>query len=179
MADKAGVCIGRRLERHKGGGKYMKISRLLSQEQESCRSGPASSGREKTMKTPRKKVLVADCNEEVLIALERMLEDAGFDTTTVWTARDALRLVNSQVFDLVLVNEYLPDADCEDLLKALRKRGAQMPCIVMQPSAPEITDFTGFQALGARDIVCKYAYRHIVEVVSERLACDKTTSLVA
>lgn len=32
VADKAGVCIGRRLERHKGGGKYMKISRLLSQE---------------------------------------------------------------------------------------------------------------------------------------------------
>jgi DNA-binding response OmpR family regulator len=125
------------------------------------------------MKTPRKKVLVADCHEEVLIALEKMLEDAGFDTTTVWTARDALKLVDSQVFDLVLVNEYLPDAECEDLLKALRKRGARMPCIVMQPSAPEITDFAGLQALGARHLVCKYSYRHIVEVISECLVCDK------
>jgi len=131
------------------------------------------------MNTPRKKVLVADCHEEVLIALEKILEDAGFDTTTVWTARDALKLVDSQVFDLVLVNEYLPDAECEDVLKALRKRGGQMPCIVMQPSAPEITDFTSLQALGARDIVCKYAYRHIVEVVSECLVCDKKASLVA
>ena len=131
------------------------------------------------MKTPRKKVLVADCHEEILIALQKILEDAGFDTTTVWTARDALRLVDSQVFDLVLVNEYLPDAECEDLLKALRKRGAQMPCIVMQPSVPEITDFRSFQALGARDIVCKYAYGQIVELVSECLGYEKKAPLVA
>jgi DNA-binding response OmpR family regulator len=131
------------------------------------------------MNTPRKKVLVADCHEEVLIALEKMLEDAGFDTTIVWTARDALKLVDSQVFDLVLVNEYLPDAECEDLLKALRKRGVQMPCVVMQPSAPEITDSTGLQALGARDIVCKYPYQQVVEVVSECLACARNTPVVA
>jgi DNA-binding response OmpR family regulator len=125
------------------------------------------------MKMPRKRVLVADCHEEVLIVLERMLEDAGFDTTTVWTARDALKLVASQVFDLVLVNEYLPDAECEVLLKALHKKGGQVPCIVMQPSAPEITDITGLQALGARDIVCKYAYQQVVETVSRCLASDK------
>ena len=129
------------------------------------------------MKTARKKVLIAECHEEVLLVLERMLEDAGFDTTTAWTAKDALRLVDSKSFDLVLVNEYLPDAECEDLLKALRKRGAKMPLIVMQPSAPEITDFTVLQALGARDIVCKYAYGQIVEIVSECLASGQKVSL--
>jgi len=131
------------------------------------------------MKTARKKVLVADCHEDVLIVLEKILEDAGFNTTTAWTAKDALRLVDSQTFDLVLVNEYLPDAECEDLLKALRKRGAQMPCIVMQPSAPEITDFTSLLALGACEVVCKYAFRQIVEVVSKCLACDQKAALAA
>jgi DNA-binding NtrC family response regulator len=131
------------------------------------------------MKTLRKKILVADCHEEVLIALEKMLEDAGFDTTTVGTANDALRRLDSEVFDLVLVNEYLPDADCKDLLKALHKRGAQMPCVVMQPSAPEITDFSGLQALGARDIVYKHAYRQVVETVSKCLVCDKKVLAVA
>ena len=131
------------------------------------------------MKTLRKKILVADCHEETLIALEKMLEDAGFDTTTVWTADDALKRLDSEVFDLVLVNEYLPDADCKDLLKALRKRGAQMPCVVMQPSAPETTDFSRLQALGARDIVCKHAYRQVVEIVRECLVCDKKVLAVA
>ena len=124
------------------------------------------------MKTQRAKILVADCHEDALIVLERLLEDAGFDTTTVWTAKDALKLVDSNAFDLVLVNEYLPDAECEDVLKALHKRSVSVPCIVMQPSAPEIRDFTQLEALGARDVVCKYAHRHLVEAVSECLICD-------
>ena len=131
------------------------------------------------MKTPRKRVLIADCHDDVLIALEKRLEDAGFNTTTAWTAKDALTLVDSQVFDLVLVNEYLPDTECEDFLRALRKRGARMPCIVMQPSAPEITDFTKLLALGARDVVRKYAFQQIVEVVTNCLAYDKRTPVAA
>jgi DNA-binding NtrC family response regulator len=127
----------------------------------------------------RKRVLVADCHEEVLITLEKMLEDAGFDTTTVWTAEDALKCLEFQVFDLMVVNEYLPDAECEDLLNALHNKGAQIPCIVMQPSAPEITDFTHLEALGARDIVYKYAYRQIVAAVRECLLCERTIHLVA
>jgi two-component system, OmpR family, alkaline phosphatase synthesis response regulator PhoP len=130
------------------------------------------------MKTARKKILIADCHEEVLIALEKMLEDAGFDTTTAWTARETLALVDSQVFDLVLVNAYLPDAECEDLLKALQKKGAQITCIVMQSSAPEITDHAGLQALGAYQVVRKHAYRQVVESVGECLASDKKVPLV-
>lgn len=127
----------------------------------------------------RKRVLVADCHEEVLITLERMLEDAGFDTTTVWTAEDALSVLDSKSFDLILVNEYLPDAECEDVLNALHKKGTEIPCIVMQPSAPEITDFTHLEALGARQIVYKYAYRQIVKTVAECLLCKGKTRMVA
>ena len=126
------------------------------------------------MNPTRKRVLVADCHEDVLIVLERLLEDAGFDTTTVWTAKEAVKLVDSHSFDLVLVNEYLPDAECEEVLSALRKRGVTTPCIVMQPNAPEIVDFTRFEALGAKDIVCKHCFRQIVEIVRECLVCDGT-----
>jgi len=131
------------------------------------------------MNVPRKKVLVADCNEGVLIALEKILEEAGFDTTTVSTAKEVLTLVDSKMLDLVLVNEYLPDAECEDLLKALRTRGARVPCIVMWPYAPAMADISGLQALGARYVVCKYAHRQIIEAVGECLACREKAPLVA
>jgi CheY-like chemotaxis protein len=125
------------------------------------------------MKPSRKRILIADCHEDVFIILERLLEDAGFDTTIVWTAKEALKLAESHAFDLILVNEHLPDAECEDVLRALQKRGQQTPCIVMQPSAPEIVDFTRFEALGAKDIVCKHCFRQIVEIVRECLLCDR------
>jgi len=125
------------------------------------------------MKPTRKRILVADCHEDVLIILERLLEEAGFDTTTVWTAKEALKLADSHAFDLILINEYLPDAECEDVLRVLQKRDEQTPCIVMQPSPPENVDFTRFEALGAKDIVCKHCSRQIVEIVRECLLCDR------
>ena len=125
------------------------------------------------MNAHRRKILVADCHDDTLIILEKLLEDAGFDTTTVWTAKDALSLVDSHAFDLVLVNKHLPDAECEDLLKELHKRAESVACIVMLPSEPEMTDFTSLEMLGARDVVCKRAYRQVVKTVRECLACDQ------
>jgi DNA-binding NtrC family response regulator len=133
----------------------------------------ATSRRISVMNPMRKRILIADCHEDVLIALERLLEDAGFDTTAVSTARDLLRLVDLHIFDLVLVNKYLPDADCEDVLKALHKRSGKVPCIVMQPSAREIVDFTRFEALGAKDIVCEHCFRQIVEIVRQCLGSER------
>ena len=130
------------------------------------------------MTTARKKVLIADCHEEVLIILEKLLEDAGFDTTTAWTARGVLKLVDSQVFDIVVINEYLPDAECEELLKKLHNKATQVPCIVMQPSAPEITNAGILRGLGAREIVCRRAPEQVVDAVNRCLA-GKPTQLVA
>ena len=125
------------------------------------------------MKVHRKKILIADCHEDGLIVLEKLLEDAGFDTTTVWTAKDALRLVQSHVFDLMLISKYLPDGECEELIAEFRKSGKSVDCIVMLPSVPEMTDFTSLGLIGARDVVCKRAYEQIVESVRECLACDE------
>jgi two-component system response regulator VanR len=138
------------------------------------RRNSATSRRICVMNPTRKRILIADCQEDVLIILERLLEDAGFDTTTVWTAKEAVKLADSHAFDLILINEYLPDAECEDVLKALQRKGEQTPCIVMQPSTPEVVDFTRFEALGAKDIVCKHCSRQIVEMVRECLVCDGT-----
>lgn len=124
------------------------------------------------MKTQRKKILVADCHEDGLIVLEKLLEDAGFDTTTAWTAKDAVRLVESGVFDLVLLSNYLPGAECDELLRKLCKSGEHVTCIVMLPSKPEMTDFVTLEKLGARDVVWKHAYKQVLETVRECLACD-------
>jgi len=125
------------------------------------------------MKLKRKKILLADCDEEVLIALEKQLEDAGFDTATAWTAKQALKLTDSHAFDLALVNEHLPDAKCEFVLKALQEKGKRILCIVMHPGIPRVVDFIRFKGLGARDIVCKRPYRQIVDLVRECFVFDE------
>ena len=115
------------------------------------------------------------CYEECLPPTTlRFLERAGCEMTCARTLGSALQFFDTAKFDLILINEYLPDAECEDVLKALQRKGEQTPCIVMQPSTPEVVDFTRFEALGAKDIVCKHCSRQIVEMVRECLVCDGT-----
>jgi CheY-like chemotaxis protein len=117
------------------------------------------------MRFKRRKVLVADCHEDVLIRLEKLLEDEGYDTATAWSAEDVLALVDSEEFDVIVVNEYMPDADCEDILRMLRVAAPAARCIVMQPSAPRITDIGLLRRLGARDVVCKYSSDDFIQAV--------------
>src|SRR5262245_34495746 len=102
--------------------------------------GDFPSGRAGVMNPTRRRILIAHCHEDVLIMLEKALEDAGFDTTTVWTAKETLEMVALHAFDLMLVSKYLPDARCEELLTALQRAGRYTPFLVMQPSEPEIVD---------------------------------------
>ena len=111
----------------------------------------------------RPRILIADCHEDVLIELERLLEDAGFDTTTAWTGRDVIALLDALSFDVFLVNEYLPDGNAEDLLRAIRRRGIGTPCMIMQPSAPNMLDGARFRGLGVTALVCKYSPDEVLD----------------
>jgi DNA-binding response OmpR family regulator len=122
------------------------------------------------MNTRRAKVLIIDCHEDVLITFERLLEDEGYDTTTAWTGQDARKAVQGRTFDLVLVNEYLPDMNAEDFISELRRRDRNVPCIVMQPSATQVTNPGRFLAAGAVAVVCKWSQTKVLEVVCEHVS---------
>lgn len=115
--------------------------------------------------TRKPRILIADCHEDVLMVLERTFEDGGFDTTTAWTAADAIRWLDLVAFDLVLLNEYLAEGTAEHFLRALRRRGIGTPCIVMQPSAPPMLDSTSFRSLGVLDIVGKHDLAKLLDSV--------------
>lgn len=118
----------------------------------------------------RPRILIADCHEDVLIALEHLLEDAGFDTTTAWTGRDAIGLLDSFAFDVFLLNEYLPDGNAEDLLRAIRRRGIGTPCMIMQPSAPTMLDSARFRGLGVTDLISKHSPDDMLDRLHGHLA---------
>lgn len=122
------------------------------------------------MVNPQKSILIADCHEDVLISLEKLLEEAGFATTSVWSARDAHRVLASRSFHLLLLNEYLPDAECEQLLHSFCRKGLRVPCVVMVSSAPEVTDITPLRDLGVREVVCKRSHQQVLDAITRSLS---------
>lgn len=117
------------------------------------------------MKPYRKCVLIADCHEDVLITLERLLEDEGYETITAWTAADALMLLEKTRVDLILVNEYLPDRNVEEFIAEFQRRSIMAPCMIMQPSSPQIVDDRRFRSLGVVGVVSKHEHRQLLEAV--------------
>ncbi len=115
--------------------------------------------------TTRSRILIVDCHEDSLIALEQLLENAGFDATTAWTVQDALRLLDAKAFSLVLINEYLCEGPAEQVLRALRRRGIGTPCILMYPSSPVMLDAKTCRPLGIVGVVCKHQHDDLLEEV--------------
>jgi DNA-binding response OmpR family regulator len=120
------------------------------------------------------KLLIADCHEDTLILLQKVLEDAGFDTTAVWTAEEFLSAIGAQTFDLVLVNEYIPGGRCDELLHKVQD--AQLRCILMLPRNLTATEVRSLESLRSFEVVEKRDYEEIVRRVRKMLDREESAA---
>jgi DNA-binding response OmpR family regulator len=121
------------------------------------------------MNSVRKHILIADSDELVLIHLERMLQDDGFETTTAWTTSQTVELIGKQQFDLLLVADHPPELNCETVLRQTRSQGGKVPLVVLEnsPRHPFAEPF--LMNLGASRIVHKWQPGAVKEAVQGML----------
>jgi CheY-like chemotaxis protein len=79
----------------------------------------------------RKRVLVLDFDADLLIMLERLLEDCGFSTVTTWNVEDALEMVESHCVDFFVVGDRPPALDAAYLLERIRRNGVKCGSFVL------------------------------------------------
>lgn len=103
----------------------------------------------------RSRVLIVDNNEDVLNTLDKLLREEGFDTRTTWSGHEALALIRSQPFDVLLVDDYLADLHVSEFLKRVKRQARQPAVVVMQKGQPAPTDVRHYGSLGASAVVDK------------------------
>ena len=113
----------------------------------------------------RHRILIVDNDEKVLIALERALEQEGYDTQTAWDLPEGLEAVAEGGFHLLLVGDHPPELNCERVLKVLHREGVRLPVVVMhsKPRHPFAEAFVTH--LGAAGVVCKWNEKQVVETI--------------
>jgi DNA-binding response OmpR family regulator len=130
------------------------------------------------MGTLKKRVLIADCDEQILIDLERWLEDDGFETTTAWSTRDTVDLLTRESFDLLLVADHPPELNCEQILRPENNSGTRVPVIVLEtrPRHPFAEPY--LRQLGACNVVQKWRQHDVIDaveaVLGHRLLASKS-----
>ena len=79
-----------------------------------------------------KRVLIVDNNEEESGRLGAMLRSAGYDSNATWSGLEALELLKSGEYDILLVSSYLPDVYVGEFFERLGRLPVQPCSIVIQ-----------------------------------------------
>ena len=79
-----------------------------------------------------KRILIVDNNEEESGRLGVMLQRAGYDSIATWSGLEALELLKSGEYDVLLVSSYLPDVYVGDFFERLNRLPVRPCSIVMQ-----------------------------------------------
>jgi len=114
-------------------------------------------------------ILIVDDEPGIRELLGQILGDEGYETTAVGSGEEALELMNRELFDLVLLDLWLPGIDGIEVLTRLRQAGQHTPVIVISGHA------SGEQAVaavreGARDFLEKpLSYDRVVLSVRNTL----------
>ena len=105
--------------------------------------------------TSTRRVLLVDDDETLLEMLsEQLREHEDFSTTVVGTAAEALALVRSEHFDVIILDVGLPDMDGRDLCRLMRNHGVKCPIIMLTGADTEADTIVGLEA-GANDYITK------------------------
>ncbi|MGA9811997.1 MAG: response regulator [Terriglobales bacterium] len=79
-----------------------------------------------------KQILIVDNDEEEARTLEAMLQQAGYASSTTWSGLEALELLKSKTYDILLVSSYLPDLYVGDFFERLNHLSTRPCTILMQ-----------------------------------------------
>ena len=77
------------------------------------------------------KVLILDWDQDALITLQSILENAGVDATVTWDMAEALTILENLSFDVILVGDPVLEFVAETTGRDLEFKHASCPCLLL------------------------------------------------
>lgn len=99
------------------------------------------------------RVLIVDDEKEIANLMKIYLENEGYDISICYNGNDAMEQIESNQFDIALLDVMLPDVDGFELCKAIRKKYTY-PIIMLTAKEQDIDKINGLM-IGADDYVTK------------------------
>jgi CheY-like chemotaxis protein len=115
-------------------------------------------------------LLIVDNDDQILLAFRELLGNSGFDIHTTWSGHEALALLKSGKFDVLLVDDYLPDLHAHDFLERVAGLAIQPWVVVMRDSTPKSTELRLYESVGVSEVVDKHNSLSVRQAVSRCLA---------
>lgn len=124
----------------------------------------------------RPKILIIDDEPDVLVLVERILQEENYQVISAETAEDAIQAIDEEVPTVVIADINLPGMNGLDFFKVIKARHPKLPFIFLSGLTDEFDKVLGLE-LGAEDYITKpFSVREFkarVKVVLRRLNTAK------
>ena len=125
--------------------------------------------------TNARKILIADDDPQMQLAIKATLTRAGFDVTVVGNGRAALEAVetNNSAYELIISDQRMPEMTGNELLAGLQAKGSTIPFIMITAHGTVNQAVEAMQA-GATDFITKpFSHQDLERVVERVLSLDQ------
>lgn len=132
---------------------------------------------------PQARILAIDDQLYFRVFLEEVLDQEGFDVTAVSSVDDALRLAESERFDVILTDLAMPGTDGAELVRRLRER-APDPAIVVLTGVGDVHVAVEAMKVGATEYLLKpidrgFLTQCLEDLLQQRQMREEHASLLA
>ncbi|MBP6912995.1 MAG: response regulator [Candidatus Levybacteria bacterium] len=125
------------------------------------------------------KVLIVDDELAVASVFETALKSAGYEVKIAGDASNGISLAQNEQFDVILLDQMLPDLSGNEALKTIRATGANSntPISMLSNFSNDVT-VNEAKTLGAQDYIMKYEVSpdSLVQKVNALIALPKATA---
>ncbi|MDD3362306.1 MAG: response regulator transcription factor [Hespellia sp.] len=100
------------------------------------------------------KILIVDDDPAICKLLQKVLNSNDLESDIVNCGMDALSILNSHTYDVILMDVMMEDMEGFDVIKKLRSRGIQTPVIIISGRSEDYDALYGL-SIGADDYITK------------------------
>jgi two-component system, OmpR family, response regulator len=118
-----------------------------------------------------KKVLVTDDTKNIRILLTTCLELNGYKVSTASSGDEALKLFETETFDLAFIDIRMPEISGTEVLRRIRSMGINIPIVIMTAFAT-VKNAIECTKLGAVAYLQKPFTTDKVKLLLKELECD-------
>jgi len=100
-----------------------------------------------------KKIMLVEDDKTIVLGLEYFLRQEGYDIIICYDVKSALKTIDTEKYDIAILDISLPDGNGYDVCSALRRK-SDVPVIFLTACDEEVNVVMGFD-MGADDYVTK------------------------
>jgi CheY-like chemotaxis protein len=123
----------------------------------------------------KNRVLLVDDNDDIRAAFQEGLEGRGFEVVPAARVNEALNLISTQDFDVLLSDLHMPDAgDGLTVVSAMRHRHPDAVTLLVQSDYPVMQDAMASILLQDHEILTRpFSLAQIADVIQKKLSNPK------